>query len=1234
MGVKLLKGDGQYGSTDEIAVGYGTGFVTKEAGKPATNVLGIMSLTNDMETDITTVTFELNDDPAPAGDMNIGVKQLSVANLYNASTTVSGNGIDVTLNGQYDEIRFNIPADMVTRVEGVTINGADNTGDMSVKLLVQDGKWSGSDVEFAVAYGTNTVKKDNSAMSPVNYIGIMNLAKAATVFHIDSITLSLNEGVKAPKQLDLTLRPVKDALAENGILAGTCAPASTIKDEDRMALLEHHFNSVTCENEMKPDSFLSNATVSGNELVAVDTTGAVAVADALLAYNAEHPNDQIKMRGHVLVWHSQTPDKFFHEDFDTNKPFLSKEAMNVRLEKYIQLVMEFFYGEDSKYKDLVYAWDVVNEQANDDGTNPGIRMGTNWARVYGGSDEYIRNAFVYANKYAPANVKLFYNDYNDTTPAKAGYIRSLLKAIKATPGARIDAMGMQGHYNIDYPSYEEFEEAVRGYVDIVGEVHLTELDMKGTDDYDGKFHDVEYALQAYRYKGYYDSILAMNKEFREEGKAGVTGITFWGTDDGNSWLNDFNGAGGGGDGKHKVCPLLFDKQYAAKPAYWAFVDPSKMPAEPPTTKSGKTIQANGSKDANVEEFGNVTFKTIWNDEGLKIKVTVKDDTYDATDAIKVYYDLTSTKNDQTNVKTIEVKREDAVAIDGGYETTIVIDEELPSSLLFDMAVVDGTEKTSWSDTTNNQDNSNVYFGKLALAAKVLPIKKGSPADADDAAWDDTEAVDLAVASSGIEASAKAKVLWDADNLYVRMDVKDADLDAADSAQAHEQDSVEIFIDENNAKAGSYEADDKQYRVNYKNAQSFNGTKCVAANITSETTETTDGYVMYAAIKWTDIEAKADTIIGLDLQINDAKGGSRIGTANLFDASGNGWSNPSVFGTAKLIEGEIPEDLADVEPTTYKVKVTDGTGSALYVEKAKVTITAAKIDGKVFDKWVVDGDVVKLADATKETVTFDMPAKAVAIKATYKDASNGAPVDKAVEDVQKLIAAIGTVDATDACKAKIDAARKAYDALTDAQKKAVDEKSVKALADAEAAYAKAVEAAAAADAQKAAKFSAKSTSIQKGKTSANLANDIVLADGDKVVGWTTSNKKIVTVDKNGKIKAVKTGKATITATTKMGAKVSIKVTVKKKAVKTTKITVKNAKTNKKIKSASIKKGKTLKIKAVTNPITTPQKVTFSTSNKKVATVSSKGVIKAKKAGKATITVKSGTKKATVKVTVTK
>ena len=155
-----------------------------------------------------------------------------------------------------------------------------------------------------------------------------------------------------------------------------------------------------------------------------------------------------------------------------------------------------------------------------------------------------------------------------------------------------------------------------------------------------------------------------------------------------------------------------------------------------------------------------------------------------------------------------------------------------------------------------------------------------------------------------------------------------------------------------------------------------------------------------------------------------------------------------------------------------------------------------------------------------------------------------------------------------------------------------------------------------------------------KTKQTFTPKVTMGKGDKVVSWKSSNKKVASVDKNGKVKGLKAGKtATITVQLASGLKKSFKVKVQKKNVATKSLKVVNVSTGKKVSSkVSLKRKQTLKLAATVSPITSKEKVKYSSSNKKVVSVSAKGVIKAKKKGKATITVKSGKKTYRIKVTV--
>ena len=153
-----------------------------------------------------------------------------------------------------------------------------------------------------------------------------------------------------------------------------------------------------------------------------------------------------------------------------------------------------------------------------------------------------------------------------------------------------------------------------------------------------------------------------------------------------------------------------------------------------------------------------------------------------------------------------------------------------------------------------------------------------------------------------------------------------------------------------------------------------------------------------------------------------------------------------------------------------------------------------------------------------------------------------------------------------------------------------------------------------------------TSITLQQKQTTKAVKVTMAKGDSVKSWTSNNKKVATVDKNGTIKAQKkNGTAKITVTLKSGKKATVTVKVQSKKITTSKITGLKSK-------VTLKKGQKLTLKPVISPATSQDKITYTTSKKSVATVSSKGVITAKKKGTAKITVKSGKKSYVVTVTV--
>lgn len=713
---------------------------------------------------------------------------------------------------------------------------------------------------------------------------------------------------------------VTEAMGDENFIVGTAICLSDLKDEKEMALVKKHFNAITFGNELKPDAAFGyaskcpeteKATINGVEITVpkLDFSRADEMLEYVYKYNQKHPESAIMIRGHVFTWHSQTPEWFFHVDYDKNKELCSKEEMTLRHEWYIKTMAEHYMGENSKYKDMFYGWDVVNEAVSDGrGTYRNENENSTWWKVYG-SNEFIINAFRFANKYVPADVELYYNDYGDCSALKSEGIAQLLKDVKAAEGTRIDAVGMQGHYQTaGSPTAQEFITAAKKYAAIVGKVQLTELDFGVSDEYDGtdKTKQEEYTRLAYRYKEIYDAV----KQLKAEG-INMSGITVWGVVDKYSWLQDTSSVGGGATEKKKQVPLLFDDDYQVKSAYWAFVDPSKL--APTIQEVTFTKEIDDKFTAGTELTINkadtsATIVPVWNENSIKFLVNVKDNTVDESDSVTAYVKIGNDVRKET------VKRADSAEAENGYTATVEIKDitlKMFETITFDVVVTDGSMKMAFNDYTLSHDENSDYFAKAQMKP-FAQIDKGTIKVGEDnsAVWDKVAAI-VPDVNLGAKAEASAKLLWDENNLYIQVTVKDAVLDDT-AVQAHEKDSLEIFIDENNQKSKSYQEDDKQYRINYLNEHSFNGTNCLEENITSNVTLTEDGYVIEAAIKWTHEKVKSGSRIGLELQINDAEGGKRIGTLSWADTTGMGWSSPAVFGTVVLFDKDAKQDESEPE----------------------------------------------------------------------------------------------------------------------------------------------------------------------------------------------------------------------------------------------------------------------------------------------------------------------------------
>lgn len=329
---------------------------------------------------------------------------------------------------------------------------------------------------------------------------------------------------------------LKDAY--NGYFTiGVAVNQRNISDPTQIELIKKQFNSITAENDMKPGEVHPSEGVWKWER-----------ADKVANFCRQNG---IKLRGHCLVWHSQFCNWMFN---DKNGKLVKKEVFYARLRDHIHTVV-------SRYKDIVYAWDVVNEAMSDGG---GRGFGGNEPNPYRQSqlynlcgDEFIAKAFEYAHEADP-NAILFYNDYNAATPAKRDRIYNMVKKMQDA-GVPITGIGMQGHYNIYGPSEEDVDVALTKYSELVKHIHITELDIRCNQEMGGQLQfsrGEKSVMPGYISTLQEDQYARIFRVFRKH-KDVIDNVTLWNLCDADSWV---------GVNNH---PLPFDENLKPKKAYYA-----------------------------------------------------------------------------------------------------------------------------------------------------------------------------------------------------------------------------------------------------------------------------------------------------------------------------------------------------------------------------------------------------------------------------------------------------------------------------------------------------------------------------------------------------------------------------------------------------------------------------------------------------------------------------------------
>ena len=346
---------------------------------------------------------------------------------------------------------------------------------------------------------------------------------------------------------------LRDAYRD-AFLIGSSVGGGLVSGRDSLAqgIAVQQYNTITAENVMKAGPINPQPGVYN-----------FAPADAYVEFGER--NDMFIV-GHTLVWHNQTPDWFFQDEQGNPN---TKEAQVERLRSHIEAVA-------GRYAGRVHAWDVVNEVIDNDGSY----RPTTWVNGIGDGDELVKLAFRYAAQYAP-DTELYYNDFNAWRPTKRDGIVRMVRMLQRE-GIRIDGIGMQGHWGLNFPKNEYIEAAIDSFAALGVKVMITELDVdvlpltregqiigQGMSDPQFQLEEFEEYLDPYK-DGLPEEVQAqLTARYRElfeifyRKRDKIDRVTFWGIHDGASWKNGYPIP------RRTNYVTLFDRGRQPKPAYHA-----------------------------------------------------------------------------------------------------------------------------------------------------------------------------------------------------------------------------------------------------------------------------------------------------------------------------------------------------------------------------------------------------------------------------------------------------------------------------------------------------------------------------------------------------------------------------------------------------------------------------------------------------------------------------------------
>lgn len=373
-----------------------------------------------------------------------------------------------------------------------------------------------------------------------------------------------------------------------------------LQDPSIMKIVDQQYNSITLENEMKPDSTLGSFPM----LISVDEAKKMGYCldgykeqqvpmlnlENVFGAMEEAKKHGLRMRAHTLMWHQQTPAWFFKEGYSDEGKIVDKETMNARLEFFARTMVSQVCAKEKEMTgevgSIVYCWDVVNEYIHRSNA-PGSAT---WVSVYGDmglKPSYVKDVFRYAYDElkkvgAQDKVTLFYNDY-DTYFSVEDELALINFINEGEPEKICRGMGMQSHLDIRRPTIDEYKNALTTFLNAGLEVQITELDITinfDTDDTDGREPTFMYRNEketnedqaAYARELLKVIVEAQRNRDKSVNPKGITGITVWGVYDGISWRRDCKPLFFGKVRKKDPVTNRYVYSIQPKPSYYAFLE--------------------------------------------------------------------------------------------------------------------------------------------------------------------------------------------------------------------------------------------------------------------------------------------------------------------------------------------------------------------------------------------------------------------------------------------------------------------------------------------------------------------------------------------------------------------------------------------------------------------------------------------------------------------------------------